>query len=439
MSTIPQFSTRGEEHGSLVISHKEYVQDITGSTLFSNNGFPINPGDPALFPWLSQIAANYDEYEFKGLVFTYRTVTTDLSTTSAQLGTVMMACNYNAGAPLFGTKQELLQYDGAGDVKISHDLMFGIECDPRKNGLGGILYVAINGSVPIGQDVKTYMLGQFQIATNQCVTTGQIGELWVSYKVVLRKPKFATGLGNAIPYSNLRLKLVTNSGASAGTAAVSLQANNLEDIVYGSTGGGTIFGTGGGSWVNNGVSSGNVNLLTDSVYGGLTTVVSTSAQQSFPSGFVAQQFVGWNVYWNATDVHVLYFFPEWLQNGSYQLTMTVYAAGDNPAQVALGGFEFYINGGTQATPGLNANLISVLPSGSTSLDYEGGGNQLSGVCTVKQSFQSQTVPAPTATLTSPKPQLVGIHMHATGSFTANMIVNLSVQQINPGALTVPVF
>lgn len=63
-----------------------------------------------------------------------------------------------------------------------------------------ILYTR-SGPVPVGQDPKTYDLGIFQMfAQGSTLTTaGQIGELYVSYKVCLRKPKIFTALGYSIP------------------------------------------------------------------------------------------------------------------------------------------------------------------------------------------------------------------------------------------------
>lgn len=405
MSTIPQFSSRGEEHGALVISHKEYVQDITGSSLFVNNAFPINPGDPALFPWLCQIACNYDEYEFKGLVFTYRTVTTDLSTTSAQLGTVMMACNYNAGSVPFGTKQELLQYDGAGDVKISHDLMFGIECDPRKNGLGGILYVAPNGTVPAGQDIKTYMLGLFQIATNQCITNGQIGELWVSYKVVLRKPKFGTASGLALPCSALIAQTSTSSGQ---TIKISGQYNNLEDVIYGGSTPQSVAWCQGSTPV-----AGYITNVTGSVFNNLT-----ASPQSFPTGFTATQFVGWNIgYTTGGSVQFVYFFPEWLQNGTYQIIIS-------SSQALTGSLSLSDSTG---------NIIAFAPTG----DQETTGNVLAAQVILKQSYQSQTVAGSTTIPNPNKPQLVGFY--GTLSSGSTPLLTFTVQQVNPNLTNLLLF
>jgi hypothetical protein len=202
-ANIPRFSTVSDELGGIVITRKEYVMDIKGSADFDVQTFFINPGNPYLWSWLSQLAPNFEEYEFLGIVFTYNTVTALLSTTSSQVGTVIMACDYNACNEDFTSKQEMLQYAGAASIQINNNLEFGIECDPSKNAsVAGSQFItsAINpdnlkSSNANVNDPKTYFLGQFSIATCNVPSNAQIGELWVSYSVRLKKPKLYDALG----------------------------------------------------------------------------------------------------------------------------------------------------------------------------------------------------------------------------------------------------
>jgi len=309
---VPQFASTSDETGALHITHCEYVQDVLGTADFTNNAFPINPGDPALFPWLSQIAANYDEYEFSGLVFTFRSVTGDLATSTAQLGTVIMCTNYNAGSAPFTSKQAMMEYDGAARVKINEDLMSGVECDKSKMSGGGALFVALNGTVPDGQDLKTYYHGLFQIAVNASSSTGQIGELWVSYKVTLRKPKFAVTIGLQIPTSVLTLAMnsstiTVNSGVlttpSPNTIYTTLaQFNNLEDVNY----------TGG-------------------VFPSSLQVVSRGLPNPSANPPVTKNYAGWQLSCQPGYFQVFYVVPTWLQNGTYKVSVTFRNVGSGTA------------------------------------------------------------------------------------------------------------
>lgn len=191
----PVFATGGREMGTIVLSHKEYVADIFGPEtrgVFQNQTFGLNPGLPSTFPWLSQIAQNYEEYTIKQLIFTFRSTITDFVATNGQVGTILLATQYNANDEPFQTKQDMMEYSGAVSAKCSQAVIAGVECDPAQlSGPPGKYTRA--GPVPQNEDVKTYDLGTLNVATSntpQEFNNQAVGELWVSYTVELRKPKF---------------------------------------------------------------------------------------------------------------------------------------------------------------------------------------------------------------------------------------------------------
>jgi len=199
---VPQFHSAGDEGGAITVSRKEFLSDIYGpATGFDVQPFSINPGLETTFPWLSQIAQNYDEYEMKQLIFTYRSTTTDIgSTTNGQCGTIIMCTNYNAAAGPFEDKVVMMEYDGAMSSKTTESMLHGVECDPRKLSGAEGKYVRANPVIS-NQDLKTYDHGLFQLAIANSpagFANQAIGELWVSYTVVLRKPKFFTARGLGI-------------------------------------------------------------------------------------------------------------------------------------------------------------------------------------------------------------------------------------------------
>lgn len=53
--------------GGFVIRHREYIQDIQSSQAFVGVAGYINPGNSALFPWLSQVALNFEEWVPRGI------------------------------------------------------------------------------------------------------------------------------------------------------------------------------------------------------------------------------------------------------------------------------------------------------------------------------------------------------------------------------------
>lgn len=204
--SVPGVSGSSDETGAITISHTEYIADIFGpgvpsgpAVSFHNESYAINPGMEKTFPWLSQIAQNYEEYEFKQLIFSYNSTITDIgSSTNGQCGTLTMATDYNAAHKPFSDKQEMLSYAHSYSSKTTESMDHGVECDPSKNALSKTLYVRTQGVVD--EDLKTYDHGLFQIAISNIPPSLQgqsIGELRVSYTVVLRKPKLysARGLG----------------------------------------------------------------------------------------------------------------------------------------------------------------------------------------------------------------------------------------------------
>jgi len=57
---IPRFD--GYNKTSNIVSHREYLRDIQGTTAFTNTSLPLNPGLFTTFPWLSNLAQCYQEY-----------------------------------------------------------------------------------------------------------------------------------------------------------------------------------------------------------------------------------------------------------------------------------------------------------------------------------------------------------------------------------------
>lgn len=197
-------TSAGDETGEIVISKREYLTDIfsTGSTAFYLESFGVNPGLSGVFPFLSQIATNYTNYEFIQLLFEYVPVVSQSSTTGA-MGTIILACNGNAAASAFASKVEMNEYDGSISGRVCDKMVLGVECDPRKLGLQPTLYVRA-GAVQSGQDIKTYDLGLFQIGLSGVSTAAfpagtQLGEVWVHYRIKLRKPRLYDALGFNTP------------------------------------------------------------------------------------------------------------------------------------------------------------------------------------------------------------------------------------------------
>jgi len=236
----PSIDAIGDETGSIVISNREYIGDIYGPSTtgtFNVTSFPLNPGLEQTFPWLSQIAANYEEYEFVQLVFDFQSSIQDVNSSNGQVGTIIAATNYNASQPVFTDKPSMAAYYGSQSSKTTDDLCHGVECDPAKLSGSEGSYVRVN-PVLVGESLKEYDHGNFQLATHNIPSSmlnGTLGELYVTYKVLLRKPKFLTGRGLAITralfVSNTSETYLLPFGAASGANLLKGQQNNLNVAV----------------------------------------------------------------------------------------------------------------------------------------------------------------------------------------------------------------
>lgn len=197
--------------GDMVFEHTEFVKNISvvatgaGTSTFALEAFELNPGLPNVFPFLSQLAANFTMYEFAGLMFQYRPTSGEFgSTNSNALGKVIFATNYDGDADNFITSVQMENYDYASSCKPSTEMIHGVETAPTQR-MTEQLYVR-TGASP--KDKILTDLGKFQVGTEgiYCGAAGTfvIGELWVTYKIKLTRAFLGTsslGLDNDLSKS----------------------------------------------------------------------------------------------------------------------------------------------------------------------------------------------------------------------------------------------
>lgn len=215
---------------SVVVRHKEFLGDVSAGTgtptsFNMSSAYPLNPGMSRTFPWLSQIAAQYQEYTFRGIVFHFVSTSGEsVASTNTSLGTVMMTTNYKATDSAPQSKVELLNEFFSCDAKPSESFCHPIECDPKENPYK-VQYVR-TGSIPSSEDLKTYDLGEFYIGTQGIpAASTNLGELWVSYEVELRKPKLS-GFGNLdLPTASFTATSNINTTTPFGTNRTTVYDN----------------------------------------------------------------------------------------------------------------------------------------------------------------------------------------------------------------------
>lgn len=220
----PPMIKNSMDRGSVIIRHREYVGDIAGTVSFTNRNFPINPGLNGTFPWLSQVAAAFEQYRFRGMIWEFKSTSAD-SVINAQpnvgMGTVVMATQYNSLDPGFTNKIEMENYEYANSSKPAVSFIHPVECALNQTP-NTPLYVR-TGAIPADADERLYDMGNFNVATSGLAADGGvIGELWVTFEIELFKPKFqfnealelaidhfaagkltGTGINSAFPFGSL--------------------------------------------------------------------------------------------------------------------------------------------------------------------------------------------------------------------------------------------
>lgn len=191
-----QIPTFGTGEGMVRIQHREYIRDVYSSTTFQNAALTINPGLSETFPWLSAIAQNFEQYQILGMVFEFKSNSANaLNSTNTALGTCILSTEYNALSPPFINKQQMENNQFTVSTKPSVSCMHPVECDPKQTPIPQLFIRT--GDVSTG-DLRMYDMGNFQFATvGMQAADVNLGELHVSYDIVLFKPKLSSGLNLA--------------------------------------------------------------------------------------------------------------------------------------------------------------------------------------------------------------------------------------------------
>lgn len=186
---VPQMSRLS--NGDLVVSHREFLRDIPGSSGFNVSKLAVNPGLSEAFPWLSQMATLYESYCFEKLDFEFQTMSP-----TTESGSVMMAIDYDASDPAPIDKQQMASYRGyARSAPWENFKQISRREDLSKRKTS---YVR-NGGLNANEDVKLYDVGNLFVATQgQTTPANSVGELYASYRVKLMTPQLNNpALGNS--------------------------------------------------------------------------------------------------------------------------------------------------------------------------------------------------------------------------------------------------
>lgn len=208
------------------IRHREFLQDISSSVTFANTSFSVNPGLSYSFPWLSAVAQNFEEYRMEGCYIEFKSTSADaLNSTNTALGTVIIAAEYNTTQPAYINKQQMENTMWCVSGKPSESLCMPIECAPQLNPLSN-MYIR-TGAIGANQDSRFYDLCNFQVATVGSQAAAVVGELWITYDIVLLKPQLVSGPGQALKSAHYSLVAPAVTTAYLGTSRTAVGTDSI--------------------------------------------------------------------------------------------------------------------------------------------------------------------------------------------------------------------
>lgn len=183
------------------VKHREFIQDLlVDATGKLNTKYYLQPGDSSTFPWLHQLASNFQEYRIHGMVYYYRSLIADslvAGSTVQGIGQIIIATDYNVlsngyAALPFPSKAEMQNTQFTQSSKLSGDCMHIIECDPAMQVIPSN-WIRTSSNLPTNADARLYDMAKTQILVEATAPNQRVGELWVSYDIELRKPILSEG------------------------------------------------------------------------------------------------------------------------------------------------------------------------------------------------------------------------------------------------------
>jgi hypothetical protein len=173
---------RGEGKG-FVIRHREWLQQIVSVQAFTGAGrYIIQPGLPDNFPWLAQMAANFENYRFRAIRYVYR----NHVATSANFS-IYMGVQYDVSDPEFKSVEEIMNYVGSREEVCYRNFLYDIR--PNRGRLSR-KYMVRTDILPSGLDPTLYDTALFTICGVGSGAAGTyLGDLSVEYEVEFTNPK----------------------------------------------------------------------------------------------------------------------------------------------------------------------------------------------------------------------------------------------------------
>jgi len=251
--SVPVFHAGAD--GTVILEHRELVTDVRGSANFTSMVFDIDPTLSASFPYLANVAINFEQYEFLGLVYVYKPTSGEVTGANTALGTVCFATEYDVARALFQTKSEMESYEFSTSTKPDEGMFHPVECNPKYDVLNSRYGAGVarqfkfptSGSGMLESSVtgvaaNLTKVGRLQVGTVGMQNANTVGELWVTYRIKLMKPRqpIPGVYGGVVDATCAPTATVTTGGTAFGGLVnlnmLSRSTNNLQGVTFDSNG-----------------------------------------------------------------------------------------------------------------------------------------------------------------------------------------------------------
>jgi hypothetical protein len=198
------------------VVHRELLGNVsgTGTTAFTiASTFALNPGVVQTFPWLSNMAQNWETYRFNSLRICYYT-----RTGSNTAGSVLIVPDYDPTDVSPITEQTASAFEDIQEDAPWKDIVCRLR-PAAMHGLGPRKYIR-SGALGLNLDLKTYDSGNVFICTVDSAGVAGWGKLWIEYDVIFFTPQLPSAGGSFSQINGIQSNGGTTGINMFGTAPV---------------------------------------------------------------------------------------------------------------------------------------------------------------------------------------------------------------------------
>lgn len=191
-SSVP--AMHSDNAGASELFFHEFIGNVQMTTDFRVTSYPLDITSQLTFPWMSQIATNYQQWELVGCIFFLRSLSSNTAVAPTQgMGSVFGAIRYDVSSDQPTSKSEILNSMFASSARPSDNQALPVECSRKMTIISPMKCIPIGVKPP---DLQFYQMGWLDIATEGAANSYPDAlELHVTYHVRLLKPRVDNGGG----------------------------------------------------------------------------------------------------------------------------------------------------------------------------------------------------------------------------------------------------